>query len=64
MTAPEFTIPISVQDTEESIAGWPFRKPEPLESDEDAPDEYTDDWPDDHKLDSPTHVPYRNLGRR
>ena len=34
------------------------------ERDEGPPDEDTSDWPDDHKLDSPTHTPYNNLRHR
>ena len=53
-------LPISICDPDESRAGWPFRKPK----DEPEPLEDTSDWPDDHKLDDPRHVPYSNLRRR
>ena len=26
-TEPEFTIPVSIRETDESLAGWPYRKP-------------------------------------
>ena len=42
-------LPVSICDIEESLAGWPYRKPR----DEPEPEEDTSDWPDDHKLDDP-----------
>jgi len=52
--AGHITLPVSVQDVGESLAGWPFKKPKD-DVDEDEPDGYEDtsDWPDDHKLDDP-----------
>ena len=48
-TPDDMELPISICDVEESLAGFPFRKPVK----ETEPEEDTSDWPDDHKLDDP-----------
>ena len=66
---PDFTIPVSVIEVDESIAGWPFRKPVD-DADDYEPDCYDDEFvadnhqmSEDERLDDPRHTPYLNLRR-
>ena len=47
----DITLPVSICEVDESVSGWPFCKPEPLEAIE--PEDESWQWPDDSKLDDP-----------